>query len=198
MKDELVFASERLKANDDNMIQTVKDVCDEYGYGLVDAKKIVDLAKNEKSKFEKEKKIQKKIETDKLDIEKLKEKEQKKYEKLRVKQEKKEQVRLEKEKKIEQQVKRKNKKTENNYNVPKRIIKTIVVANDSQKKITSAVGRAAIGEVLLGPAGLLAGVTAKSKNTTTFKVIYSDGTSSIETVKNSSNLFEKYCSFLEN
>lgn len=81
--------------------------------------------------------------------------------------------------------------------VPRYIIKTIIVSSSSKKKASSAIGRAAIGGALLGPAGLLAGTTAKSKDTTTFQVIYNDGTQISDTVKNNSMQFKNYCRFLE-
>ena len=58
---------------------------------------------------------------------------------------------------------------------PNGICKVIIIGSDSHKKATSAVGRAFVGSLLLGPIGLLAGTTAKNKNTTTFQVIYNNG-----------------------
>lgn len=165
--------------------------------------------KKERLKLEREKQLKaKQQEKEKLDIEKLKEEEQKKYEKERIKQEKAEQKRLKKEAKIEQkkakmlemqqitQLSNNANYTKNNYYATK-IKKTIIVASDNRKKATSAVGRAVVGGVLLGPAGLLAGVSAKSKNSTTFQIIYSDGTQKTETVANDSYAFKEYCKYLD-
>lgn len=44
---------------------------------------------------------------------------------------------------------------------------------------SSAVGRAAVGAALIGPAGLLAGFTAKRKPKYTIQVVWGDGATSI-------------------
>lgn len=49
----------------------------------------------------------------------------------------------------------------------------------TQKSAASAVGRAALGAVFLGPVGLLAGVTAKSKGTHTIAIFWKDGKHSL-------------------
>ncbi len=48
-----------------------------------------------------------------------------------------------------------------------------------RKSASSAVGRAAVGAALLGPVGLLAGVSAKSKGTYTIAVMFKDGKNSL-------------------
>jgi hypothetical protein len=54
-----------------------------------------------------------------------------------------------------------------------------VVDEKSQKSATSAVGRAAVGALLLGPIGLLAGVTAKSKGAYLIAIQFVDGKKSL-------------------
>lgn len=72
----------------------------------------------------------------------------------------------------------------------------VIIGSDSHKKATSAVGRAFVGSLLLGPIGLLAGTTAKNKNTTTFQVIYNNGKKEIITVKTGSWFYKKLCQYL--
>lgn len=79
---------------------------------------------------------------------------------------------------------------------PNGICKVIIIGSDSHKKATSAVGRAFVGSLLLGPIGLLAGTTAKNKNTTTFQVIYNNGKKKIITVKTGSWFYKKLCQYL--
>jgi hypothetical protein len=79
---------------------------------------------------------------------------------------------------------------------PNGICKVIIIGSDSHKKATSAVGRAFVGSLLLGPIGLLAGTTAKNKNTTTFQVIYNNGKKEIITVKTGSWFYKKLCQYL--
>lgn len=79
---------------------------------------------------------------------------------------------------------------------PNGIKKTVIVATDSKLKVGSVLARGAIGSAIFGPVGLLAGVTAKSKNTTTFQVIYNNGKKDIITTKNDSFLFNEYCKYL--
>lgn len=81
--------------------------------------------------------------------------------------------------------------------LPRSIVKTIIVGRNSRKKMGSALGRAAVGTAILGPIGLIAGATAKTKDTTTFQVIYSDGTQETMTVKNNSAIFKELCSYLD-
>ena len=54
-----------------------------------------------------------------------------------------------------------------------------VVDESSRKSALSAVGRAAVGAALLGPVGLLAGVTAKPKGTHTIAIYWKDGKQSL-------------------
>lgn len=49
----------------------------------------------------------------------------------------------------------------------------------SRKSATSAVGRGAVGAFLLGPVGLLAGLSAKSKGTHTIQINFLDGKKSL-------------------
>ena len=91
-----------------------------------------------------------------------------------------------------------NSKSSNQYVNSHGIKKTIIVSQNSRKKATSAIGRGLIGSALLGPVGLLAGATAKSKETTTFQVIYNNGKQDTVTVKNGSWLFKEYCKYLDN
>lgn len=79
---------------------------------------------------------------------------------------------------------------------PNGICKVIIIGSDSHKKATSAVGRAFVGSLLLGPIGLLAGTIAKNKNTTTFQVIYNNGKKEIITVKTGSWFYKKLCQYL--
>lgn len=54
-----------------------------------------------------------------------------------------------------------------------------VVDETSRKSASSAVGRAAIGGLLLGPIGLAAGLSAKSKGTHTIAIQFKDGQRSL-------------------
>lgn len=54
-----------------------------------------------------------------------------------------------------------------------------VMDEESRKSATSAVGRAAVGTFLLGPVGLLAGVTAKRKGIYTIAIEYHNGGKSL-------------------
>lgn len=54
-----------------------------------------------------------------------------------------------------------------------------VIDETSQKSAVSAVGRAFVGGVLLGPVGWFAGVTAKSKGTHLVAVQFKDGKKSL-------------------
>jgi len=91
-----------------------------------------------------------------------------------------------------------NNNTNSNKKTKKTIKKTIIVSSSSRKKSTSAVGRGLVGATLLGPVGLLAGVGAKTQDSTTFQVIYTDGTQDTITVKNNSYEFKEYCKYLDN
>lgn len=83
------------------------------------------------------------------------------------------------------------------YIDPNGIKKTIIVSQSSRKKATSAIGRGLIGGAIFGPVGLLAGTSAKSKETTTFQVIYNNGNQETITVKNGSWMFKEYCKYLD-
>lgn len=54
-----------------------------------------------------------------------------------------------------------------------------VIDQTSRKKVTSAVGRAAVGSFLLGPVGLVAGVSAKNKGTYLIALQFKDGKRSL-------------------
>ncbi len=80
----------------------------------------------------------------------------------------------------------------------KKIIKTIIVGQDSKKSTASTIGRGAIGGFLLGPVGLVGGaLSGKNKNKTTFLIIYDDGSRETMDVKNGSLLYKTYISYLE-
>lgn len=85
----------------------------------------------------------------------------------------------------------------------KTIQKTVIVSDDSRKSVTSGVARGAVGGVLLGavglgPVGVVAGaMSAKNKKTTTFLIIYTDGSRKTVTVKTNSSDFKKYVKYLD-
>ena len=54
-----------------------------------------------------------------------------------------------------------------------------IVDEESRKSAASAVGRAAVGAVLLGPVGLLAGVAAKRKGIYTIAIQFHNGKKSL-------------------
>lgn len=54
-----------------------------------------------------------------------------------------------------------------------------VLNEEHQKSATSAVGRAAVGSLLLGPVGLLAGFTAKTKGAFYVALQFKDGKKSL-------------------
>lgn len=54
-----------------------------------------------------------------------------------------------------------------------------IIDEKSRKSATSAVGRGAVGAFLLGPVGLLAGLSAKSKGTHTIQINFADGKKSL-------------------
>lgn len=54
-----------------------------------------------------------------------------------------------------------------------------VVDETKRKSGASAVGRAAVGSLLIGPVGLLAGLGAKSKGTYTIAIQFKDGCKSL-------------------
>ena len=76
------------------------------------------------------------------------------------------------------------------------IKKTIIVSSNRKVKVGSAISRGIIGASLLGPVGIAAGATAKTKDITTFKIIYNDGKQEIVTVSNKGFLFNEYCKYL--
>lgn len=77
------------------------------------------------------------------------------------------------------------------------IKKTIIVAQSDTVKAGSAIKRAGVGAILLGPVGLLAGMSAKRNQTTTFQVIYTNGSQKTVTVNNDSAEFREYCKYLQ-
>lgn len=78
-----------------------------------------------------------------------------------------------------------------------KILKTIIVSQNSRKKVGSTISRAAIGNAILGPIGLIAAASGKTKETTTFQIVYQSGKQKTKTVKNNSSLFKEYCKYLE-
>lgn len=54
-----------------------------------------------------------------------------------------------------------------------------IIDEESRKSAASAVGRAAAGAIILGPVGLIAGVTAKRKGIYTIALEYHDGGKSL-------------------
>lgn len=64
--------------------------------------------------------------------------------------------------------------------------KTIIVGDDSRKKVVSTIVQGAVGEFVLGPIGLLAAASGKNKHRVTFFVRYKDGTSETKTVNQGS------------
>ena len=79
----------------------------------------------------------------------------------------------------------------------KKIVKTMIVAEDSRKSVTSAVARGAVGSILVPGVGVLAGLSAKNKKTTTFLIEYSDGSRETKTVKTNSSEFKQYCKYIQ-
>ncbi|PIC71018.1 hypothetical protein [Sporosarcina sp. P17b] len=66
------------------------------------------------------------------------------------------------------------------YDVSKESVKEYeIIDEESRKSATSAVGRAFVGGVILGPVGWLAGLTAKSKSTHVLAVEFNDGKKSL-------------------
>lgn len=54
-----------------------------------------------------------------------------------------------------------------------------VVTEDTRKSAASGVARGAVGAALLGPVGMLAGLSAKNKSTVTIAVRFKDGKNSL-------------------
>ena len=84
----------------------------------------------------------------------------------------------------------------------KTIKQVMIVGNntDSRKKVGSTVIRGAVGNALLGPAGLVGGaLSGKNKVTgkTTFLIEYEDGHRETKIVKNNSPEFNKLCNYLK-
>ncbi len=84
----------------------------------------------------------------------------------------------------------------------KTIKQVMIVGNnaDSRKKVGSTVIRSAVGNALLGPAGLLGGaLSGKNKVTgkTTFLIEYEDGHRETKIVENNSPKFNKLCNYLK-
>ena len=84
----------------------------------------------------------------------------------------------------------------------KTIKQVMIVGNntDSRKKVGSTVIRGAVGNALLGPAGLVGGaLSGKNKVTgkTTFLIEYEDGHRETKIVKNKIHEFNKLCNYLK-
>lgn len=79
----------------------------------------------------------------------------------------------------------------------KKIVKTMIISDDSRKSAVSIITRGAVGSCFLGPVGLLAGASAKNKKTTTFLIEYSDGSRQTKTVKTNGADFKHYCKYIE-
>jgi hypothetical protein len=60
-----------------------------------------------------------------------------------------------------------------------------ILDEKQRKSATSAVGRAAIGSFILGPVGLLAGLSAKSKGSHTIAICFKNGMKSLVEVDDS-------------
>lgn len=54
-----------------------------------------------------------------------------------------------------------------------------LVTEESRKSCSSAILRGAVGASLLGPVGLLAGISAKNKNTNIVAIVFKNGKSSL-------------------
>lgn len=66
------------------------------------------------------------------------------------------------------------------FNIDKTTVKEYeVITEESRKSAASAVGRAFVGGVILGPVGWLAGLSAKSKGTHTIALEFNDGKKSL-------------------
>ncbi len=66
------------------------------------------------------------------------------------------------------------------FNLDKTTVKEYEIMDEkSQKSAASAVGRAFVGGVILGPVGLLAGLSAKSKGIHTLAIEFNDGKKSL-------------------
>lgn len=82
-------------------------------------------------------------------------------------------------------------------------IKQVIIVNNSsvsRKKVGSTVIRGAIGNAVLGPAGLVGGALSgknKVSNKTTFLIEYEDGHRETKEVDNDSQEFKKLCNYLK-
>lgn len=75
---------------------------------------------------------------------------------------------------------------------------TIIVGGDTRKSVGSSITRGIIGGALLGPVGLIGGaLSGKNKSETTFTVVYKSGRREVVTVKNDSDEFRKYASYVK-
>lgn len=54
-----------------------------------------------------------------------------------------------------------------------------VITEDARKSAASGVARGAVGVALLGPVGMLAGLSAKNKSTVTLAIRFKDGKNSL-------------------
>lgn len=66
-----------------------------------------------------------------------------------------------------------------------------ILHQESRANAGSAMVRAGVGSVFLGPIGLIAGVSAKRKKTTTFLLHYDDGSQLVKEIKNNSKDYKK-------
>ena len=76
----------------------------------------------------------------------------------------------------------------------KKTVEEYEVMDETKKKsVVSAVGRAFVGGALIGPAGLFAGLTAKSKGTHVIAIQFKDGKKSLLEVNDKiySNIIKK-------
>ena len=82
-------------------------------------------------------------------------------------------------------------------------IKQVIIVNnssDSRKKVGSTVIRGAIGNAVLGHAGLVGGALSgknKVSNKTTFLIEYEDGHRETKEVDNDSHEFKRLCNYLK-
>ena len=84
------------------------------------------------------------------------------------------------------------------YYLDQQIDYTVIVGEDTRKSVGSAVARGAVGGALLGPIGLIGGaLSGKNKSETTFTIIYKSGRREVRTVKNDSNEFRNYASYIK-
>lgn len=63
--------------------------------------------------------------------------------------------------------------------IKKNISSYEIISNENKLKTSSAIGRGLVGTALLGPVGLLAGMSAKRKNEITIALYWIDGKKSI-------------------